>query len=85
MTPEELQARGRLSQRCPCGVTEAAGSYCTSCLRPMGPEDWGVDDRKARPDGSQLPPSAPEAPEDGSLDPDGAQKGNDRVVARSAA
>jgi hypothetical protein len=36
----ELLSRGKLSQTCPCGVTEAAGSYCTRCLRPMGEADW---------------------------------------------
>ena len=31
-----LQA-GRLDQTCPhCGITEAAGAYCTSCLTPTG-------------------------------------------------
>jgi len=42
MTPETaalLQA-GKLSQTCPCGITEAASSYCTRCLRPMGEADW---------------------------------------------
>ncbi len=42
MTPETaalLQA-GKLSQTCPCGITEAAGSYCTRCLHPMGEADW---------------------------------------------
>ena len=33
-------ARGKLDQTCPCGVTEAAGGYCTRCLRPMGETDW---------------------------------------------
>jgi hypothetical protein len=77
----DLQARGRLSQRCPCGVTEAAGAYCTSCRRAMGPADWGVDDRKTRPEGSVVPPSGAEGPDDGSLDPDAPQKGNDRAAA----
>ncbi len=37
---EDLVA-GRLSQRCePCGITEAAGGYCTSCGRLTGPADW---------------------------------------------
>jgi hypothetical protein len=28
-------------QTCPdCGVTEAAGPYCSGCLLPMGPADW---------------------------------------------
>ena len=32
---------GRLSQRCPdCGITEAAGGYCTKCDRRTGPADW---------------------------------------------
>lgn len=35
-----LQA-GKLSQECPyCGRTEAAGSYCTGCARPMAETDW---------------------------------------------
>ncbi len=36
----KLLEAGRLSQTCPCGVTEAAGSYCTRCLRPMSEADW---------------------------------------------
>lgn len=36
-----LHERGRLSQRCPaCGVTEAAGAYCTSCYGPTGAPTW---------------------------------------------
>jgi hypothetical protein len=32
---------GRLSQRCePCGITEAAGGYCSRCGRQTGPADW---------------------------------------------
>lgn len=79
MTADEeiraLQAAGRLSQRCPCGVTEAAGSYCSSCLRLMGPSDWGVDDRKKHPGPALDPSSGPEAPLDGSVDPDAALEG----------
>ena len=31
----------RLSQHCPvCGITEAAGGYCTKCDRRTGPADW---------------------------------------------
>lgn len=41
----DLLARGKLWQACPCGVTEAAGPYCTKCLRPTGPEDWYVPER----------------------------------------
>lgn len=41
----------RLEQACSdCGTWEAAGRYCTSCLRPMGPADWyrnGDKDRRA--------------------------------------
>lgn len=41
MTVDELLRRGRLEQQCPaCGCVEAAGSYCTSCLRSTGPDDW---------------------------------------------
>lgn len=29
----------KLDQTCPCGVTEAAGSYCTKCLAPTQ-ESW---------------------------------------------
>jgi hypothetical protein len=33
--------KGHLSQRCPvCGITEAAGGYCTKCDRRTGPADW---------------------------------------------
>lgn len=37
-------AEGRREQRCPsgCGVTEAGGSYCTACGRPMHPDGWIV-------------------------------------------
>lgn len=32
---------GRLSQTCPaCGITEAAGRYCTACLAPTGQALW---------------------------------------------
>jgi hypothetical protein len=31
---------GRQSQRCPCGVTEAAGPYCSACCAPTGPPCW---------------------------------------------
>ncbi len=81
MTPEELQARGRLSQHCQCGVTEAAGSYCTSCLRPMTPADWGVDDRLKPTERPLEAHSAPEASPDGSVDPDGAQEGSRTAAA----
>jgi hypothetical protein len=40
-----LLRTGKLSQRCPCGVVEAAGSYCTRCLRPMTEADWFTQDR----------------------------------------
>jgi hypothetical protein len=34
---DTLFARGALDQRCPrCGHCEAAGSYCTRCLRRTG-------------------------------------------------
>lgn len=29
----------KMDQTCPCGVTEAAGSYCTRCLRKTQ-ESW---------------------------------------------
>jgi hypothetical protein len=33
--------KGHLSQHCPdCGITEAAGGYCTKCDRLTGPADW---------------------------------------------
>jgi len=41
MTMQELLQAGRLSQVCPdCGLQEAAGAYCTRCLRPMSEQDW---------------------------------------------
>jgi len=46
-TPETaamLQA-GRLSQRCPCETSEAAGNYCTRCGRATGPADWFRQER----------------------------------------
>jgi hypothetical protein len=44
----DLQA-GRLSQRCPgCGTVEAAGSYCTRCYRPAGPDEW-IHQERGRP------------------------------------
>jgi len=50
MTAHDLQ-RAKLEQACPdCGRWEAAGSYCSGCLRPMGPDDWyrnGDEDRRA--------------------------------------
>jgi len=41
---------GKLEQACPdCGRWEAAGSYCSGCDRPMGPDDWyGNGDEKRR-------------------------------------
>jgi hypothetical protein len=37
-------------QRCPdCGTFEAAGTYCTRCLRQIDPDDWIADEAaKAR-------------------------------------
>jgi hypothetical protein len=36
-----LLQRGSLSQVCPkCGITEAAGAYCTSCLTRTGEGSW---------------------------------------------
>ena len=43
-----LERPGKLSQRCPCGIAEAAGSYCTRCLRPMGEADWFVSPARGR-------------------------------------
>lgn len=38
---EPLLVAGRLSQSCePCGITEAAGFYCSRCSRQTGPSDW---------------------------------------------
>lgn len=38
-----LQREGRLDQACPtCGLTEAAGAYCTSCRAPTGPADYAL-------------------------------------------
>lgn len=46
MTPKDLE-RGRLSQTCPaCGITEAAGHYCSRCHRAMGPADWKAQERR---------------------------------------
>jgi hypothetical protein len=78
MKPDEIEVafqRGKLSHRCPCGVTEAAGSCCSRCLRPMGPADWAVDHRPARSERLLEAHSGPEAPADGSVDPDAAQNG----------
>ena len=37
----DLHQQGRLSQVCPkCGVTEAAGGYCTACLTRTGEAVW---------------------------------------------
>lgn len=36
-----LHQQGKLSQTCPaCGLTEAAGFYCTKCSTRTGPADW---------------------------------------------
>lgn len=36
-----LQAQGRCEQTCPsCGLTEAAGFYCTACTTPTGEPYW---------------------------------------------
>ena len=36
-----LHQQGRLSQVCPkCGITEAAGGYCTACLARTGEAVW---------------------------------------------
>lgn len=41
MDTATLHERGRLSQRCPtCGLAEAAGAYCTSCLGTTGEPTW---------------------------------------------
>jgi hypothetical protein len=45
---QDLLAQGRLSQRCPaCGITEAAGSYCTACYTPTSEADWRPSERSA--------------------------------------
>jgi hypothetical protein len=64
MTPDELEVafqRGELSQTCPCGLTEAAGGYCSKCLRPMGPADWIARTRQgaAGPNADGLRPGSP--------------------------
>lgn len=44
-TLDQLRA-GKLAQRCdPCGITEAAGHFCTKCGRRTGPADWFVNER----------------------------------------
>jgi hypothetical protein len=44
----ELLRAGKLSQTCPaCHITEAAGSHCSACLRPMAEADWYVAERSA--------------------------------------
>jgi hypothetical protein len=41
----DLQA-GRLEQSCPsCGMTEAAGSYCTRCYARTSEADWRRPER----------------------------------------
>jgi hypothetical protein len=38
---ERLLREGRLEQTCrECGRMEAAGPYCTGCLRPTTEADW---------------------------------------------
>jgi hypothetical protein len=58
---EALRA-GKLEQTCrACGRTEAAGSYCSWCSRPMGPADWnrnGDAAERAR----RMPTTAPTNP-----------------------
>lgn len=37
---------GKLEQVCPdCRTREAAGSHCTNCTRPTGPDDWRLTER----------------------------------------
>ena len=41
-----LHQQGRLSQVCPkCGITEAAGGYCTACLTRTGEAVWAPAER----------------------------------------
>jgi hypothetical protein len=40
MTAADDLQRGRLEQACACGRWEAAGAYCSGCLRPMTATDW---------------------------------------------
>jgi hypothetical protein len=40
MTSADDLQRGRLEQACACGRWEAAGAYCSGCLRPMTATDW---------------------------------------------
>lgn len=48
---EDLLRAGRLEQVCQaCGRAEAAGSYCTACLRPMTESNW----RRVRSEGRAL-------------------------------
>jgi hypothetical protein len=43
---DRAYAEGRREQRCPgCGRTEAAGAYCTGCLRPVHPAAWTAAER----------------------------------------
>jgi len=42
----DLHQQGRLSQVCPkCGITEAAGGYCTACLTRTGEAVWAPAER----------------------------------------
>ena len=46
---ERAYAERRREMRCPdCRREEAGGSHCTSCLRPVHPDDWTNDTAKAR-------------------------------------
>lgn len=72
MTEAELRKlleQGKLEQTCPdCGRKEAAGSYCTRCLRPMNLQDFCRPKRTAAQDAAfkasranRLKKSAPRA------------------------
>ena len=41
MTLDQLHRAGKLEQECSgCGTREAAGWYCTRCLRPVAQSQW---------------------------------------------
>lgn len=48
-TEASRQHVGRFEQTCPaCGISEGAGSYCTSCLCPISAVHWHAAIRSAR-------------------------------------
>lgn len=59
----DLLQRGKLEQVCPgCGRNEAAGSFCTRCYRPTGPDDWLRNNDKAERDARLMAVETPYTP-----------------------